>query len=145
MIRVIFIFFIFLLSSCSKEKSTLKNLNGVWEITNARIEDGEGFSFYTSSVSGTMEIDSKEKVCTALLAFSYENLSELPYIIYDTLKYNSAAFMINNKGEELEVIQGGFGNLSDKFRIIVLTKDALVIEYYDYLNYKLKRFTLRKK
>jgi hypothetical protein len=28
---------------------------------------------------------------------------------------------------------------------MVLTKDALVIEYYDYLNYKLKRFTLRKK
>ena len=53
--------------------------------------------------------------------------------------------MINTKGGELEVLQGGFGNLSDKFRIIVLAKDALVIEYYDYLNYKLKRFTLRKK
>ena len=66
-------------------------------------------------------------------------------MIYDTLDYNSATFVLNNKGEQLEIIQDGFGSLSDKFRIIVLTKDALVIEYYDYPNYKLKRFTLRKK
>lgn len=144
MIRVIFIFFIFLLSSCSKEKSTLKKLNGVWEITNARIEDGEGFSFYTSSVSGTMEIDSKEKVCTALLAFSYENLSELPYIIYDTLKYNSADFSLNNS-DELEVFPSGLGGTSDKFRIIELVKEGLIIEFYDYQNYKLKRYIFKKK
>ncbi len=144
MIRVIFIFSLFLISSCSKEKSTLKKLNGVWEITNARIEDGEGFSFYTSSVSGTMEIDSEAKVCSALLAFSYENLSELPTIIYDTLKYNSAPFSLNNS-EELEVFPSGLGGTSDKFRIIALTKGNLIIEFYDYPNYKLKRFTLRKK
>jgi len=144
MIRVSLIFLLFLISSCSKEKSTLKKLNGVWEITNARIEDGEGFSFYTSSVSGTMKIDSKEKVCTALLAFSYENLSELAYIIYDTLEYNSSAFSLNNS-EELEVFPSGFGETSDKFRILDLTKDYLVIEYYHYSGYKLKRFTLRKK
>ena len=138
-------FLILVLYSCSKENRAYNKLDGIWEVTQARIVDGEGFSFYDYSPVGTIEFIENTKVCTANLTFSYQNLSEVPLIIYDTLDYNSAAFMINNKGGELEVFQDVFGSLSDKFRIIVLTKDALVIEYYDYKNYKLKRFTLRKK
>jgi hypothetical protein len=128
--------------SCSKEKRAYNKLDGIWEITNARIEDGEGFAFYTSAVSGTMEIQSDAKVCSTLIAFSYENLSELPFTIYDTLEYINATFTLNNSGEQLEVFHDG---VSDKFRIIELTKDDLIIEFYDYPNYKLKRFTFRKK
>ena len=145
MIRGFFLILIVFLFACSKENRAYNKLDGIWEVTQARIVDGQGFTFYDDSPTGTIEFQSNTKVCSATFAFSYENLSEVPLIIYDTLDYNSAAFMINTKGGELEVLQGGFGNLSDKFRIIVLTKDALVIEYYDYLNYKLKRFTLRKK
>ena len=145
MIRGLFLILIVFLFACSKENRAYNKLDGIWEVTQARIVDGEGFSFYDYSPVGTIEFIENTKVCSATFAFSYENLSEVPLIIYDTLDYNSAAFMINNKGGELEVFQDVFGSLSDKFRIIVLTKDALVIEYYDYLNYKLKRFTLRKK
>jgi hypothetical protein len=143
MIRILFL--ILVLYSCSKENRAYNKLEGIWEVTQARIVDGQGFTFYDDSPTGTIEFQSNSKVCSATFAFSYENLSEVPLIIYDTLDYNSATFILNNKGGELEVFQGGFGSLSDKFRIIVLTKDALVIEYYDYLNYKLKRFTLSKK
>ena len=143
MIRILFL--ILVLYACSKEKQAYNKLDGIWEVTQARIVDGQGFTFYDYSPVGTIEFIENTKVCTANLTFSYQNLSEVPLIIYDTLDYNSAAFMINTKGGELEVFQGGFGNLSDKFRIMVLTKNALVIEYYDYLKYKLKRFTLRKK
>jgi len=145
MIRGFFLILIGFLSACSKEKQAYNKLDGIWEVTQARIVDGQGFTFYDDSPTGTIEFQSNTKVCSATFAFSYENLSEVPLIIYDTLDYNSATFILNNKGEQLEIFQGGFGSLSDKFRIIVLTKDALLIEYYDYLNYKLKRFTLRKK
>jgi len=138
-------FLILVLYSCSKENRAYNKLEGIWEVTQARIVDGQGFTFYDVSPTGTIEFQSNTKVCSATFAFSYENLSEVPLIIYDTLDYNSATFILNNKGGELEVFQGVFGSLSDKFRIIVLTKDALVIEYYDYPNYKLKRFTLSKK
>ncbi len=138
-------FLILVLYSCSKENRAYNKLDGIWEVTQARIVDGQGFTFYDESPIGTIEFQGDTKVCTSNLTFSYQNLSEVPLIIYDTLDYNSAAFIINNKGGELEVFQDVFGSLSDKFRIIVLSKDALVIEYYDYLNYKLKRFTLRKK
>ena len=143
MIRILFL--ILVLYACSKEKQAYNKLDGIWEVTQARIVDGQGFTFYDDSPTGTIEFQSNTKVCSATFAFSYENLSEVPLIIYGTLDYNSATFVLNNNGEQLEIFQGGFGNLSDKFRIIVLTKDALVIEYYDYLNYKLNRFTLRKK
>lgn len=143
MIRILFL--ILVLYSCSKEKQAYNKLDGIWEVTQARIVDGQGFTFYDDSPTGTIEFQSNTKVCSASVSFSYENLSEVPFIIYDTLDYNSATFVLNNKGEQLEIFQGGFGSLSDKFRIMVLTKDALLIEYYDYLNYKLKRFTLRKK
>ena len=145
MIRGFFLILIVFLFACSKENRAYNKLEGIWEVTQARIVDGQGFTFYDYSPTGTIEFQSNTKVCTTTLAFSYQNLSEVPLIIYGTLSYNSATFVLNNKGEQLEVFQGGFGSLSDKFRIIVLTKDALVIEYYDYLNYKLKRFTLRKK
>ena len=143
MIRILFL--ILVLYACSKEKQAYNKLDGIWEVTQARIVDGQGFTFYDDSPTGTIEFQGDTKVCTSNLTFSYQNLSEVPLIIYGSLDYNSATFVLNNKGEQLEIIQGGFGSLSDKFRIIVLTKDALVIEYYDYLNYKLKRFTLRKK
>jgi len=145
MIRGLFLILIVFLFACSKENRAYSKLDGIWEVTQARILDGQGFTFYDTSPTGTIEFQGKTKVCTSTLSFSYENLAEVPFIIYDTLDYNSATFVLNNKGEQLEIFQGGFGSLSDKFRIIVLTKDALVIEYYDYLNYKLKRFTLRKK
>lgn len=143
MIRALFL--IVVLCSCSKEKRAYNKLDGIWEVTQARIVDGEDFTFYDNSPTGTIEFIENTKVCTATLTFSYENLSEVPLMIFDTLDYNLATFILNNNEKELEIFQGGFGSLSDKFRIIVLTKDALVIEYYDYLNYKLKRFTLRKK
>ena len=143
MIRILFL--ILVLCSCSKEKRAYNKLNGIWEVTQARILDGQEFTFYDYSPVGTIEFIENKKVCTANLTFSYQNLSEVPLMIYDTLDYNLATFVLNNKGEELEIFQGGFGGLSDKFRIIFLTKDALLIEYYDYLNYKRKRFTLRKK
>jgi len=145
MIRGFFLILIVFLFACSKENRAYNKLDGIWEVTQARIVDGEGFSFYDYSPVGTIEFIENTKVCTSNLTFSYQNLSEVPLIIYDTLDYNSATFVLNNKGEELEIFQGGFVGLSDKFRIIFLTKDALLIEYYDYLNYKLKRFTLRKK
>ena len=145
MIRGFFLILIVFLFACSKENRAYNKLEGIWEVTQARIVDGQEFTFYDDSPSGTIEFQSNTKVCSATFAFSYENLSEVPLTINDTLDYNSAIFVLNNKGEQLEIIQDGFGSLSDKFRIIVLTKDALVIEYYDYLNYKLKRFTLRKK
>ena len=145
MIRGFFLILIVFLFACSKENRAYNKLEGIWEVTQARIVDGQEFTFYDDSPSGTIEFQSNTKVCSATFAFSYENLSEVPLMIYDTLDYNSATFVLNNKGEQLELFQGGFGSLSDKFRIIVLTKDALVIEYYDYPNYKLKRFTLRKK
>ena len=145
MIRGFFLILIVFLFACSKENRAYNKLVGIWEVTQARIVDGQGFTFYDDSPTGTIEFQADTKVCTSNLTFSYQNLSEVPLIIYDSLDYNSATFVLNNKGEQLEVFQDVFGSLSDKFRIIVLTKDALVIEYYDYLNYKLKRFTLRKK
>ena len=145
MIRGFFLILIVFLFACSKEKQAYNKLDGIWEVTQARIVDGEGFSFYDYSPVGTIEFIENTKVCSANLTFSYQNLSEVPLIIYGSLDYNLATFVLNNKGEELEIFQGGFVGLSDKFRIIFLTKDALLIEYYDYLNYKLKRFTLRKK
>ena len=145
MIRGFFLILIVFLFACSKENRAYNKLDGIWEVTQARIVDGQGFTFYDDSPTGTIEFQGVTKVCTSNLTFSYQNLSEVPLIIYGSLDYNSATFVLNNKGEQLEVFQGAFGSLSDKFRIIVLTKDALVIEYYDYLNYKLKRFTLRKK
>ena len=145
MIRGLFLILIFFLFACSKENRAYNKLDGIWEVTQARIVDGQGFTFYDDSPTGTIEFQSNTKVCSATFAFSYENLSEVPFIIYDTLDYNSVTFILNNKGGELEVFQGCFGSLSDKFRIMVLNKNALVIEYYDYLKYKLKRFTLRKK
>jgi hypothetical protein len=100
MIRGFFLILIVFLFACSKEKRAYNKLDGIWEVTQARIVDGQGFTFYDDSPSGTIEFIENTKVCSATFAFSYENLSEVPLIIYDTLDYNSATFILNNKGGE---------------------------------------------
>ena len=100
MIRILFL--ILVLYACSKEKQAYNKLDGIWEVTQARIVDGQGFTFYDDSPTGTIEFKSNTKVFSATFAFSYENLSEVPLIIYDTLDYNSATFVLNNKGEQYE-------------------------------------------
>ena len=74
MIRILFL--ILVLYSCSKEKQAYNKLEGIWEVTQARIVDGQGFTFYDDSPTGTIEFQGDTKVCTSNLTFSYQNLSE---------------------------------------------------------------------
>ena len=60
--------------SCSKEKSAYNKLDGIWEVTQVRIVDGQGFTFYDNSPTGTIEFTKNTKVCNATLTFFYQNL-----------------------------------------------------------------------
>ena len=46
MIRGFFLILIVFLFACSKEKRAYNKLDGIWEVTQARIVDGQGFTFY---------------------------------------------------------------------------------------------------
>ena len=78
MIRGFFLILIVFLFACSKENRVYNKLDGIWEVTQARIVDGQGFTFYDYSPLGTVEFIENTKVCTANLTFSLESISMVP-------------------------------------------------------------------
>ena len=123
-----------LLFACSKYARNEKNLPGSWKVDVVRIEDGEGFIFYDSLATGSFAIDASQIKGNASYTYSYFGL----YDVTDSVVFNQSGYDISADGEIL-LIARDTDTLQAK--IIVLTKKHLTFEYYDYLQYRLKRFS----
>jgi hypothetical protein len=53
----------------------------------------------------------------------------------------NATFTLNEKGDRMKVFRG---NDTIDMRILLSSKKNLELEYYDYQQYRLRRFALRK-
>ncbi len=123
-----------LLFSCSKNKVNNRRLPGSWTIDMVRIEDGEGFLFYDYVPSGWFLIDGSLINGKANYTYSYFG----QYWVSDSVNFNQAQCSLSADGEVLSIAR-----LTDTLqaKIIMLTKHQLTFEYYDYLQYRLKRFS----
>ena len=131
------IFLIFLLTSifaCSKYRYNEKQLPGLWTVQTVRIEDGEGFVFFDSLATGSFLIDAAKMSGNANYTYSYFG----QYDVSDAVAFNQNSCALSANGEQL-LIARETDTLQAK--IIVLTNKHLTFEYYDYLQYRLKRFS----
>lgn len=130
---------ILVLTGCQKQKAQLKRIDGAWKVELVRILDGEGFTFYDSVPVGEIVIssDSKKMDGRIDLDYSYFGLNQ----VQDSFVVNQAHFDINESGDHLLVKR-----LTDTIdvRILLSSKNNLEFEYYDYKQYRLRRFILRK-
>lgn len=120
--------------ACSPFKQSQKKLPGTWKLAEVRIEDGEGFLFYDSTAQGTFDIDGASINGKAVYSYSYFG----QYDVTDSVEFNTFKYTLAANGEQL-FIERATDTLQAK--IIVLTKDKLTFEYYDFLQYRLRRFS----
>jgi hypothetical protein len=138
--RILLVFMLSaLIISCSKEKIIENKLAGTWNVNKVIIEDGEGFFFEDNFPFGKFEFSTSEKKCNALVEFEYMTYQN--QTISDLLVIDSTVYDFDEKIERL------FLNDNQKsydFRILLLTKTDLQLEYYDLVTFRLKRFILEK-
>jgi len=129
----------FLVTSCNKSKAQLKRMDGNWRVELARISVGEGFTFYDSLPEGEISISSSSGKMSGRLDFVYSEFGGSE--VQDSFVTNNATFTLNEKGDRMTVFRE-----SDTIdmRILLSSKKNLELEYYDYQQYRLRRFALRK-
>lgn len=128
------LFLLTFLLACSKYARHEKRLPGSWTVDVVRIEDGEGFLFYDSLATGSFSIDAAKINGAAFYTYSYFG----QYDVSDSVAFVQSSCALSTNGEVL-LIARDTDTLQAK--IIVLTKKHLTFEYYDYLQYRLKRFS----
>jgi hypothetical protein len=126
----IFLIILLVLSSCNKEKSAAKKINGEWEITNYKRTETNGLSFF-ASVSGEMlfsHVDHYDAPLTFKTSITYS---------FDTDNgvYNENGIIeMIEKGEYMNVIKLNTSNIpidTIKYRIITNTTKDLQLEFID--------------
>lgn len=130
---------VLMLFACHKSKKQLKRIDGTWKVELARVLDGEGFTFYDSLPVGTIVISSDLKTIDGRIDFDYNHfgLSQ----IQDSFVVNQGHFTINSDGDHLSVIRE---TDTIDVRILLSSSNNLEFEYYDFKQYRLRRFALRK-
>ncbi len=130
----------FVLLSCNKEKLADKKLDGNWKVDLVRIEDGEGFAFYDSIPSGTLHFETDQHLFSGQINYKYLNFEN--QYIYDTCVYDTATYTyLDAKADHISFLNNG---QVLNVRFVVLTKTAMVFEYYDLSKYRMIRYMLYK-
>jgi hypothetical protein len=128
-----------LVFGCQKQKTQLKRINGMWEVKLVRVLDGEGFTFYDSIPQGTLEINSEIKNITGRVDFDY-NFFGINQV-QDSFVVEQAHFDMSEDGAHL-IVQRATDTID--IRVLLSSKNELEFEYYDFQQYRLRRFALRK-
>ena len=120
--------------SCTKSKRVERKIQGEWVLKEMRIIDGQGFTHYLDAVSGSLTLDFDNQISEGLVSFQIESIN------------NNQLFSNNFSGDSLEynadlnVLYMGENQERRVFSLILHNSMDLVIEYYDLLNYQLRKF-----
>jgi hypothetical protein len=126
----IFLLITLVLSSCNKEKSAAKKINGEWKITSYKRTETNGLSFY-ATVSGEMlfsNVDRYNSPSTFKTSITYSFDTE------NGVYFENGIIEMIEKGEYMNVTKlNALNNPTDtlKYRIITNTTKDLQLEYID--------------
>lgn len=136
--KILFGLLTFVLLSCSKYKQNSKYLVGAWQVDVVRIEDGEGFLFYDSLANGNFTFDGSTIDGNSSYRYSYFG----QYNVSDSVLFTQNSCELAQNGDVLRIARP---TDTLEAKIIMLTKKELTFEYYDYLQFRLKRFSCVRK
>ena len=133
--------FIFLLSfvfSCSKQTRIENKISGKWILEEMRIVDGQGFTYYLDNVGGELDLNFDENTSSGIVFFQSNDVA------------NGQAYSIDFNGNILDIDSGlEVLNLYVNqevvpFSLVLFNSKDLVIEYYDFPNYQLRKFIFKR-
>ena len=124
--------------SCGKQKRIEKRLNGYWEIEEMRVIDGQGFTHYITDAVGFLSLDFDNETSNGSVSFQTQNIN------------NGQLFFCDFSGDSLElaiddnILFMGNNENRTSYSLILHTPKDLVLEYYDFSHYQLRKYIFRK-
>lgn len=135
--KLFYLFLLLVVFACSKMEHKQKILEGDWKLNVVRIEDGEGFIFYDSAAVGAFTFLNNTLSGRADYTYSYFG----QYQVSDSVLFDNTAVSLSTDGMYIQIARP---TDTLQAKLIMLTKKQLTFEYYDFLQYRLKRFSLTK-
>lgn len=135
--KLVYLFLLLLVFACSKIEHKQKMLEGNWKLNVVRIEDGEGFMFYDSAAVGAFTFLNNTLSGRANYTYSYFG----QYQVSDSVLFENTAVSLSTDGMYIQIARP---TDTLQAKLIMLTKKQLTFEYYDFLQYRLKRYSLTK-
>ena len=126
------------MTSCSKENRLQSRLEGSWVLERLQVVDGQDVVHVLEQAEGFLNLN-------------FENFSssgDCSFEIVDSAV--SATFYLSFAGvdlyldDDLEWLTFGSQEYRNSFKLILLTKRDLVLEYYDEPNFQLRKFVFIK-
>ena len=123
-----------LVFSCSKQKRIQNKISGKWVLEQMRIVDGQGFTYYLDNVEGELDLNFEGDASLGVVLFQSDDVA------------NGQTYSIDFDGElleidsDLEVLNLHINQDRVPFSLVLFNSNDLVIEYYDFPNYQLRKF-----
>ena len=123
-----------LVFSCSKQKRIQNKISGKWVLEQMRIIDGQGFTYYLDNVEGELDLNFEDNASSGVVLFQSDDVA------------NGQTYSIDFEGElleidsDLEVLNLHVNQDRVPFSLVLFNSNDLVIEYYDFPNYQLRKF-----
>jgi hypothetical protein len=123
-----------LIFSCSKQKRIQNKISGKWVLEQMRIVDGQGFTYYLDNVEGELDLNFEDNASSGVVLFQSDDVA------------NGQTYSIDFEGElleidsDLEVLNLHLNQDRVPFSLVLFNSNDLVIEYYDFPNYQLRKF-----
>lgn len=133
--------FISLLSfvfSCSKQTRIENKISGKWILEEMRIVDGQGFTYYLDNVGGELDLNFDENTSSGIVFFQSDDVANGQEYSID---FNGNVLDIDSG---LEVLNLYVNQEIVPFSLVLFNSKDLVIEYYDFPNYQLRKFIFKR-
>ncbi len=130
----LFTFILSILVSCSKQQRIENKISGNWVLEEMRIVDGQGFTYYLNNVEGELNLNFEENASSGVVFFQNDEVA------------NGQVYSIDFEGfwldvnSNLEVLNLAVNQEIVPFSLVLFNSKDLVIEYYDFSNYQLRKF-----
>lgn len=130
----LFTFILSILVSCSKQQRIENKISGNWVLEEMRIVDGQGFTYYLNNVEGELNLNFEENTSSGVVFFQNDEVA------------NGQAYSIDFEGfsldvnSNLEVLNLAVNQGIVPFSLVLFNSKDLVMEYYDFSNYQLRKF-----
>ena len=127
-----------LIFSCSKQKRIQNKISGKWVLEQMRIVDGQGFTYYLDNVEGELDLNFEDNASSGVVLFQSDDVA------------NGQTYSIDFEGElleidsDLEVLNLHLNQDRVPFSLVLFNSNDLVIEYYDFPNYQLRKFIFKR-
>ena len=133
-----FLFIVSLLGSCSKEKRFEETAKGSWDLSRMMITDGQLQETIIYDPQGEIHFNFQNSYVTGSCLFAIPVNNVLSQF---TMDFSSTALIYDSESQTLMFGQDQYQNT---FKVILLTNRDLVLEYYDALNFQLRKFIFVK-